>query len=67
MGYFQGGFTKGVRTSSLLYIYIAIVQYMHGAFPATSGASGVKIWHSPRTGRDEQEEGKSGGGGRKPV
>jgi hypothetical protein len=42
----QGGFTKGERTSSLLYI----------AFPAISGASSVKIWHPPRAGREKGSE-----------
>jgi hypothetical protein len=28
---------------------------MHGAFPAISGASGVKIWHPQRTGRKKRE------------
>jgi hypothetical protein len=30
---------------------------MHGAFPAIGGASGVKIWHPPRTGMKGSEEG----------
>jgi hypothetical protein len=55
----KGGFTKGERTSSLLYIWHL---YIHGADPATSGASGVKIWHPPRTGR---EKGSERGRGRK--
>jgi hypothetical protein len=59
----QGGFTKGERTSSLLYIY---PLYMHGPFPAISGASGVKNWHPPRTEgrkgvRGREEDGWSGG------
>jgi hypothetical protein len=33
--------------------------YIHGAFPAISGASSVKIWHPPRTGREKGiEEGR---------
>jgi hypothetical protein len=31
-------------------------MYMHGAFPAISGASGVKMWHPPRTGREKWSE-----------
>jgi hypothetical protein len=54
--YTQGGFTKGERTSSLLYIYS---RYMHGVFSVISGASSVKIWHPPRTGREKgSEEGR---------
>jgi hypothetical protein len=54
----QGGFTKGERASSLLYKW---ALYIHGAEPATYNASGVKIWHPPRTGR---EEGSARGRGR---
>jgi hypothetical protein len=32
---------------------------MHGTFPATSGASGVKIWHPPRIGREKGSEQES--------
>jgi hypothetical protein len=64
----QGGFTKGERKSSLLCIW---PLYMHGSFPAISGASGVKNWHSPRTDREkgsEQERGRENEwGDRKPV
>jgi hypothetical protein len=39
-----------------------LYRYMRGAFPATSGASGVKIWHPPRTDREkESEEGRGRG------
>jgi hypothetical protein len=35
---------------------------MHGAFPAISGASSVKIWHPPRIGREKlSEEGRERG------
>jgi hypothetical protein len=54
----------------LYYIYIKPL-YMHGAFPATSGASSVKIWHPPRTDREKGSELGRGRGkeweGRKPV
>jgi hypothetical protein len=51
--------------SSLLYIW---PLYIHGAEPATSGTSGVKIWHPPKTGRKKGSEGErkrdgEGGGG----
>jgi hypothetical protein len=37
-------------------------MYMHGAFPAISGASGVKIWHPLRIGREKgSEEGRGRG------
>jgi hypothetical protein len=39
--------------SSLLYIW---PLYIHGSEPATSGASGVKIWHPIRTGREKGGE-----------
>jgi hypothetical protein len=39
--------------SSLLYIQ---PLYIHGADPSTSGASGVKIWHPPRIGREKGSE-----------
>jgi hypothetical protein len=35
--------------------------YIHEAFPATSGTSGVKIWHPPRT---DMEKGSEEGRGR---
>jgi hypothetical protein len=38
-----------------LYSY-NVQLYIHGAEPATSGASGVKIWHPPRTGREKGSE-----------
>jgi hypothetical protein len=38
---------SGDSMSALLYIW---PLYIHGADPVTSGASGVKIWHLPRTG-----------------
>jgi hypothetical protein len=35
---------------------------MHGVFSVISGASGVKIWHSPRTGMEKgSEEGRGRG------
>jgi hypothetical protein len=38
---------------------------MHGAFPATSGASGVKIWDPPRIDREKgSEEGRGRGRGK---
>jgi hypothetical protein len=45
----------------LCYIYcIAVVHIsmvVHpGTFPATSGASSVKIWHPPRTDREKGSE-----------
>jgi hypothetical protein len=44
---------------------------MHGAFPAISGASDVKIWHPPSTDREKGSEEVRGRGmeweGRKPV
>jgi hypothetical protein len=42
---------SGDSMSSLLYIW---PLYIHGADPATSGASGVKIYHPPRTGRKKE-------------
>jgi hypothetical protein len=45
--------------------------YMHGVLSVISGASSVKIWHSPRTGMEKgSEEGRGRGNewaGRKPV
>jgi hypothetical protein len=58
-GLYQGGFTKGERTSSLLYIK---PLYMHGVFKVISGASSVKNWHPPRTGIEKgSEEGRGRG------
>jgi hypothetical protein len=53
--------------SSLLYKW---PLYIHGADPATSGASGVKIWHPLKTGREKGSEkgrgrGMEWGGGRR--
>jgi hypothetical protein len=58
-------YISGDSMSSLLYIW---PLYIHGADPATSGASGVIIWHPPRTGREKvSERGRKrdavGGGG----
>jgi hypothetical protein len=37
-------------------------MYMHGVFSVISGASGVKIWHPPRTGMEKgSEEGRGRG------
>jgi hypothetical protein len=40
-------YISGDSMSSLLYIW---PLYIRGAEPATSGATGVKIWHPPGTG-----------------
>jgi hypothetical protein len=59
---------SGDSMSSLLYtipVYGLCTMYIHGAETATSGASGVKIWHPPRKAgrkgvRGGEEEGWSG-------
>jgi hypothetical protein len=57
--YDQGGFTKGERTLSLLYIFnIILVQCTSMEIFQWSVAPLVfKIWHSPRTGREKRSEG----------
>jgi hypothetical protein len=55
------GFKEVLQNESVRRLfYIYTVGVVH-AFPATSGASGVKIWHPPRTDREkgsEQERGR---------
>jgi hypothetical protein len=55
----------------LCYIYSRCTMYMHGPFPAISGASGVKNWQPPRTDSEKGSERVRGRGmeweGRKPV
>jgi hypothetical protein len=65
----QGGFTKGERMSSLIYIWP--LYNMHGVFSVISGVSSVKIWHPPRIGMEKGSEKARVRGneweGRKPV
>jgi hypothetical protein len=60
-------YIRGDSMSSLPYLW---PLYIQGPEPATSGASGVKIWHTVHLGqagrkgvRSGEEEGWSGGGG----
>jgi hypothetical protein len=44
------------RADVVFAIYIAVVHTVHGSFSVISGASSVKIWHSPRAGREKGSE-----------
>jgi hypothetical protein len=74
----EGGGVSGVPSPRRFYkrrayvvfaIYIAVVHTW--SFSVISGASSVKIWHPPRTGREKgSEEGRGRGNewvGSKPV